>query len=185
MPVHPFGELVRRRRSELGLSQAELAASVGVHPRQLRRYEAGEQQPALAVAVRIAEALGASLDELAGLRTGLEGTWWAAWELARGTIATLPLALRRRGGAIELEALERRVWRGELLVWDDGLLTGWYDAAEGRTRSRGAMVFLFADGLAAGRWAGRSGSGSLAGGYAALAAAPDEARAAVMRLAAV
>ena len=104
---------------------------MGVHPRQLRRYEADEQQPTLAVAVRIAEALGASLDELAGLRTGLEGRWWAAWQLAGGSIATLPLTLRRRGGAIELEALERRVWRGELLVWDDGVLTGWYDAAEG------------------------------------------------------
>ena len=182
MRVHPFGDLIRRRRSEFGLSQAELAEAAGVHPRQLRRYEADEQQPALAVAVRIAEALGASLDELAGLRTGLEGTWWAAWQLVSGNIATLPLALRRRGGAIELEALERRVWRGELLVWDDGLLTGWYDAAEGRVRSRGAMVFLLHDGIAQGRWVGRSGSGPLAGGHAALAGAADEARSAVLRL---
>src|SRR3954467_14095894 len=182
--MHPFGELIRRRRAELGLSQAQLAEAAEIHPRQLRRYESDEQQPALAAAIRIAEALGASLDELAGLRTGLEGTWWAAWQLAGGAVGQAPLALRRRGGAIELEALERRVWRGELLVWDDGLLTGWYDAAEGRARPRGGMVFLFADGLAAGRWAGRSGSGSLAGGYAALAAAPDEARAAVVRLAA-
>ena len=168
----------------VGLSQAELAQVAGVHPRQLRRYESDEQQPALGVAVRIAEALGASLDELAGLRSGLEGTWWAAWQLAGGRVATLPLTLRRRGGTIEIEALERRVWRGELLVWDDGLLTGWYDAAEGRVRSRGAMVFLLHDGLAEGRWVGRSGSGPLAGGHAALAGASGEARAAVVRLAA-
>src|SRR3954470_1181938 len=135
--MHPFGELIRRRRAELGLSQAQLAEAAENHPRQLRRYESDEQQPALAVAIRIAGALGASLDELAGLRTGLKGTWWAAWQLPGGAVATLPLALRRRGGTIELEALERRVWRGELLVWDDGLLTGWYDATQGRGRARG------------------------------------------------
>jgi transcriptional regulator with XRE-family HTH domain len=180
--MHPFGELIRRRRAELGLSQAQLAEAAEIHPRQLRRYESDEQQPALAVAIRIAEALGASLDELAGLRTGLEGTWWAAWQLPGGAVATLPLALRRRGGTIELEALERRVWRGELLVWDDGLLTGWYDATEGRVRSRGAMVFVFRDGRAEGRWFGRSGDGPVAGGHAALAGAPAEARSAVARI---
>src|SRR4051794_5029389 len=151
--------MIRRRRTELGLSQAQLAGAAGIHPRQLRRYESDEQQPALAAAIRIAEALGASLDELAGLRTGLEGTWWAAWQLAGGAVATLPLALRRRGGAIELEALERRVWRGELLVWDDGLLTGWYDAAEGRGGARGGGGFWVRGGGGGGRRGGRAGGG--------------------------
>src|SRR4051812_50150079 len=112
--------MIRRRRTELGLSQAQLAGAAGIHPRQLRRYESDEQQPALAVAIRIAEALGASLDELAGLRTGLEGTWWAAWQLAGGAVATLPLALRRRGGAIEVGALARRGWRGGVVVGGGG-----------------------------------------------------------------
>ena len=184
--MDPFGELVRRRRSEIGLSQADLAHVVGVHPRQLRRYESGEQQPALAVAVRIAESLGASLDQLAGTRLGLEGSWWAAWQLPGEVVATLPLSLRRRGPVVELAALERRghPWRGELRVWEDGLLTGWYDAAEGRVRSRGTLLLVLRDGWAEGRWTGRSGAGAVTGGHAALAAAREEARSIVARLAA-
>jgi transcriptional regulator with XRE-family HTH domain len=184
--MDPFGELVRRRRSEIGLSQSDLAHAVGVHPRQLRRYESGEQQPALAVAVRIAQTLGASLDELAGTRLGLEGSWWAAWQLPGDVVATLPLTLRRRGPVVELEALERRghTWRGELRAWEDGLLTGWYDSAEGRVRSRGTLLLVLRDGWAEGRWTGRSGAGPVSGSHAALAAAREEARAIVARLAA-
>ncbi|WP_433078715.1 helix-turn-helix transcriptional regulator [Dactylosporangium sp. CA-052675] len=38
------------------MSQADLAAAAGVDKRQIRRYEAGEQQPVLSVAVAIANA---------------------------------------------------------------------------------------------------------------------------------
>ena len=46
-----FGEIIRRLRQDVGLSQAELARTAGVHLRQIRRYESGEQQPVLPVAV--------------------------------------------------------------------------------------------------------------------------------------
>lgn len=79
-------QVIRRRRIELGLSQAELAARAGVDKRQIRRCEAGEAHPALPVAVSIAEALGITVDELAG-RTpqpvDLSGDWWAAWQTSR------------------------------------------------------------------------------------------------------
>jgi hypothetical protein len=42
-------------------------------------YESGEQQPVLAVAVRLAGALGVTVNELAGLpseRVQLDSTWW-------------------------------------------------------------------------------------------------------------
>jgi periplasmic divalent cation tolerance protein len=61
-----FAEAIRRRRAELRLSQAELAAAAGVDKRQIRRYEAGEQQPALGVALAMAKALDLSLDDLGG-----------------------------------------------------------------------------------------------------------------------
>jgi transcriptional regulator with XRE-family HTH domain len=38
---------MRRRRIEQGLSQADLAAAVGLDKRRIRRYEAGEAQPSL------------------------------------------------------------------------------------------------------------------------------------------
>ena len=47
--------------------------------RQIRRYERGEQQPVLGVAVKLAATLGVSLDELAGAGDGpLDGEWWSA-----------------------------------------------------------------------------------------------------------
>jgi transcriptional regulator with XRE-family HTH domain len=60
-----MAEVIRRRRAELGMSQADLGAAAGVDARQIRRYEAGQSQPALSVAAAIADALGISLGELA------------------------------------------------------------------------------------------------------------------------
>src|SRR4051812_5485056 len=183
--VSALGEFIRRRRSELGVSQPQLAAAAGVHPRQIRRYESGEQQPVLAVAVRMASALGVTLDELAGVGLpDLTGGWWAAWQLGGDAVATLPVELTQRGSLIRLETAERRghVWRGELRLWDGELLIGWDDPAEGAVRWTGAMLFALRDGRADGRWIGRSGTGAIASGRAALAHARDDARASVDRL---
>src|SRR5712692_7192595 len=79
-------KVMRARRTQLGLSQVELAAAVGVDRRQIRRYESGEQQPTLAVAVAIARALEISVSELAGEpthRLDLTGEWWAGWQTDR------------------------------------------------------------------------------------------------------
>ena len=46
-----ISEVIRARRTALGLSQAELAKAAGVSLRQLARYEAGDQQPVLSAAV--------------------------------------------------------------------------------------------------------------------------------------
>ena len=61
------GEAIRLRRTELGMSQAALAKAAGVDTRQIRRYEAGEQQPLFTAAVAIAAALRMPIAELAGL----------------------------------------------------------------------------------------------------------------------
>lgn len=57
--------MIRQRRAELGMSQADLGAAAGVDMRQIRRYETGQSQPVFPVAVAIAEALGISVAELA------------------------------------------------------------------------------------------------------------------------
>jgi transcriptional regulator with XRE-family HTH domain len=62
-----LGEAIRLRRTELGMSQAALANAAGVDTRQIRRYEAGEQQPLFTAAVAIAAALRLPLADLAGL----------------------------------------------------------------------------------------------------------------------
>src|SRR5215208_211525 len=78
-----ISEIIRSRRAALGLSQAELAKKAGVSLRQLARYEAGDQQPVLSAAVALADALGISMDQLAGKVTydlDLSGDWWCAWQ---------------------------------------------------------------------------------------------------------
>lgn len=78
-----LGDVIRRRRDELGMSQAKLARLANVDARQIRRYESGEQQPLFTVAVAIAAALRLPLSELAGTpahRVKLSGDWWASWQ---------------------------------------------------------------------------------------------------------
>lgn len=70
----PVGEQIRRRRSESGISQRTLAASVGVGAPHLSRIERGEEQPSEALLVRVAEVLDLDRDELL-LRAGLVPAW--------------------------------------------------------------------------------------------------------------
>src|SRR4029450_837426 len=82
-----ISEVLRSRRAALALSQAELAKKAGISLRQLARYEAGDQQPVLSAAVALADALGISMDELAGKVTyglDLSGEWWCAWQTWKG-----------------------------------------------------------------------------------------------------
>jgi transcriptional regulator with XRE-family HTH domain len=62
-----LGEIIRLRRTQLGMSQADLARAANVDARQIRRYESGEQQPLFTVAAAIATRLGIPLTELAGM----------------------------------------------------------------------------------------------------------------------
>jgi len=172
-----FEDVIRRRCAELGLTQTELADRVGVHVRQIRRYERGEQQPVLSVAAKLASTLGVSLDELAGAPDGpLDGAWWSARQVevdGRSLIATVPVTLRRRADELVVEG---RGWSGTLRVWDaERTLTGWY----GGTGAPGTMFFaLGEDGTSAtGRWVTRSGTGR-----AALARTREEAAALIAGL---
>ena len=176
-----LGDVIRRRCDELGLSQSALADQVGVHVRQIRRYERGEQQPVLGVAAKLAETLGVTLDELAGVgESPLDGDWWSARQVevdGRSLIATVPVTLRRR--APDVLAVEGRGWHGELRVWDEETLTGWYAGAG----APGSMFFVLdaERTLAHGRWVARAADGAITGGHAALARSREAASAALPR----
>ena len=75
MPTHPttadpyvidmdFPERLATLRKERGLTQPALAERIGVHASQLRRYEAGTNQPTLDVLRHLATALSVSADLL-------------------------------------------------------------------------------------------------------------------------
>jgi len=183
-------EVIRERRSELGMSQADLAAKVGVDRRQIRRYESGETQPTLPVAKTIAKALGISIDELAGdetHRVNLTGDWWACWQSWKdGNEVLNPHEIRmtQRSDTVEIVATTRGtpleeggyLWRGEMKLWDNEILMGWYVADEGAVRSKGTMYFtLHQHGInMTGRWVGLSYDGPIITGWAAIAHTEDE-----------
>jgi transcriptional regulator with XRE-family HTH domain len=59
-----FGEVVRRRRKQAGLSQEELADRAGVHRTYMSVVERGLKVVSLAVVHQLAEALGTSKSSL-------------------------------------------------------------------------------------------------------------------------
>jgi transcriptional regulator with XRE-family HTH domain len=187
-----FPEVMKRRRTELGLSQADLAATVGVDRRQIRRYEAGEQQPVLSVAVAIASALQISVGELAGIpshQINLSGDWWASWQTymnGEEIITAQEIRFRQEGDLLQVETLSRGIevdgggyhWNGELRLWDNEVLMGWYAARDGGTRSKGTMYFyLHPHGQRmTGRWVGLSYDGEIVTGLGAVAKSETEVR---------
>ncbi|MDM4720350.1 helix-turn-helix transcriptional regulator [Micromonospora sp. WMMA1363] len=186
-----MSEVLRRRRTELGMSQADLAAAAGVDRRQIRRYEAGEQQPVLSVAVAIANALDLAVGELAGIpshKVNLSGEWWASWQTSKDgeeVITLQQVRFRQQGDLINVETATRGIavedggyhWRGELRLWDNEILMGWYAADDGSVRSKGTMYFvLHPHGQhMAGRWVGVSYDGKIVTGWGAMARGEQEA----------
>ncbi|MEO3830263.1 helix-turn-helix domain-containing protein [Actinomadura sp. B10D3] len=61
-----FGARVRQRRQQMGMTLETFAQRSGVSRAGLSKIERGERRPGLAVAVRIADALGMQLPELLG-----------------------------------------------------------------------------------------------------------------------
>ena len=190
--------MIKRRRAELGMSQADLATAAGVDKRQIRRYEAGEQQPLLSVAVAIANALKIPVGELAGIpdhRVNLSGPWWAAWQMFKDgeeVLTAQEVEFVQQAELIQVRTTTRGLsveeggyhWRGELRIWDNEILMGWYAAIDGSVRSKGTMYFvLHPHGLSMwGRWVGLSYEGAVVSGWGAMARTEDEARGAIQDL---
>jgi hypothetical protein len=143
-------------------------------------------------AVAIAKALGISVSELAGTlshRVNLSGDWWTCWQTSRGgveDIRTQPVHLDQHGELIQIEATARGrpveeggyLWRGELRLWDNEILMGWYAAGDGSVRSKDTMYFVMhPHGIhATGRWVGLSYDGNSMTGWSSMARTEDEAR---------
>jgi len=184
-----IGDVIKARRAEIGMSQAQLAEAADVGTRQIARYESGDSEPGLGVALRLAEALGISLTHLAGqIRSGLDlsGEWWAGWQNRKNGeewIAVQRVEAVQTGDLLSVTAERTRPvdeggynWDGELRLWDNQALIGWYRAADGAVQSKGSMYFaLQRHGTAAdGRWVGLSYDGQVVTGHAALCREQDD-----------
>ena len=174
------------------MSQAQLAAAAGVDTRQIRRYESGDQQPMLSVAVAIAQALEITVGQLAGEpshRVNLTGDWWASWQTFKDgleVITVQEIRFAQRGDELRVEATTRGVavedggylWRGEMRLWDNEILMGWYTADDQGTRSKGTLYLtLHPHGQSmTGRWVGLSYDGAIVTGWASMAKTKEEAQ---------
>jgi putative transcriptional regulator len=64
----PLFNRIEQARTARGLSRQQLADAVGVHYQTIGYLERGEYSPSLALALRLAEALGLSVQELFSVR---------------------------------------------------------------------------------------------------------------------
>ena len=62
--MEDFAKNIRKKRTELGLTQDELARRVGVSQVAIHQYESGSAVPKMTIAVRLAKALKTSCEEL-------------------------------------------------------------------------------------------------------------------------
>lgn len=66
MKYADIGEKIRVARKKAGLNQEELAELARLHRISIARYESGTVEPGINAIMRIAEALGITVDELLG-----------------------------------------------------------------------------------------------------------------------
>lgn len=69
---------LRVLREEARLTRDDLAEMAGISKRSIAAYELGQAHPTLPLAIRLADALGVSLDALAGRHHAANGTTAAA-----------------------------------------------------------------------------------------------------------
>ena len=191
-------EVMRGRRTELGLSQSDLAQAIGLEVGQVQAYEAGEREPLLSEATVIADALKISVGELAGKpshRVKLSGQWWATWQTYRnGTerIATQRIEIKQEAELLQVATLTRGLsvdeggyhWTGELRLWDNEILMGWYAANDGPVRAKGTMYFVVhPHGLSmSGRWVGLGYDDNIMTGWASISRTSEQAEETLARL---
>lgn len=62
--IFTLGESRRNRRKSLGITQKQMAAICEISERQYIRYENGDQEPGVRIALKIAKALDSTVEEL-------------------------------------------------------------------------------------------------------------------------
>ncbi len=117
--------------------------------------------------------------DASGHELDLSGAWWCAWQTSKDDVPridTHTLAVHQQGEQLQLTAERAPAegsysWHGELRLWDNEALMGWYRSTEGAVRSKGTMYLaLHPHGEHAwGRWTGMSYDGVVVTGWGVIA----------------
>jgi hypothetical protein len=129
------------------------------------------------------------------LTIDLSGEWWASWQTFRDGVeqmATQQVECKQSGELIQVSTITHGLsveeggyhWSGELRLWDNEILMGWYAATEGSVRSKGTMYFaLHPHGHhMAGRWVGLGYDGRIMTGWGSMAKTCEAAELVIDRL---
>ncbi|WP_261557865.1 helix-turn-helix domain-containing protein [Frankia tisae] len=128
----------------------------------------------------VSSPIGAS--RRAGGAIDLSGRWWTAWQTFRDgeeIHSAQEASLEQAGAKIHIEALTRGLsseeggylWWGELQVFDEEIIMGWYVSSDSPVRSKGSLFLSLnphGDRLT-GRWVGLSYDGMFIEGWGAVA----------------
>lgn len=61
-----FASCLRMYRAKADLSQEKLAEMIGTHITSIQNWESGDHMPTLRTTIKVADALGCTLDQLVG-----------------------------------------------------------------------------------------------------------------------
>jgi hypothetical protein len=131
-----------------------------------------------------------------GARSGpLAGRWWAFRQTFRDgeqKIAVQQIEIKQEGDLLQVANVNLGLpedeggcyWSGELRLWDNEVLMGWYAATSGTVRSKGTMYFvLHPHGLnMTGRWVGLGYDNRIMTGWAAFGQTREETEVAMKSL---
>jgi len=179
-PLSVAGDAILARRKQLGLTAARAAATVGFPLEQYQQIESGEKEPTLTDAIALSEALDMPLDEMAGIvpkAVDFNGPWWAIWQGGIHQADHVDLhtvSMLRAGDKLLLDA----GWRGELQVFGNEVLVGWYRPPAGFSRTRQGVFLWLPTGseVIYGKWTAVNTNNSVTDGWCALARDETKAR---------
>lgn len=165
------GAVLRARRSELGLTQTKVASSLGISVESYQQYESGSVELPLTIAAELAAILDISLGKLAGTEhstANLGGLWHANWQAASGDDTHLhTVEALRITNSLALD----NGWRGELEIFGDEVLIGWYRPPGRGIRTRmGLFLWIPTSGdYLYGKWTGVAENNTVASGWCVMA----------------
>ena len=102
-------------------------------------------------------------------------------------IGSQQVEIKQEGDLLQVATITRGLsveeggyhWSGELHLWDNEILMGWYAANDGSVRSKGTLYFvLHPHGVTmSGRWVGLSYDGTTVTGWGGMGRSEEDARA--------